>query len=678
LEADLRRVSLRAVRPLYVTAVLLTLLGTGCLEDWGEPPKADWSPASAPARHVAETREPCRERHPERAAWFGDLHVHTALSMDAWIRDTRTTPDAAYRFAKGEPVATGPLGADGRPTVMRRLARPLDFSGVTDHAEYLAEVARCTRSDSDVFDSTRCRLYRGETELPIPGMSRLARRMLGLSGWGRPGGLCGDGHRVCRDTLVSVWGEIRDAAERHYDRSPQCSFTTFVAYEWSYSPGRSKVHRNVVFRNASVPELPFSWIDTPTEEALWTRLRAECNESGSGCEALAIAHNPNLSNGRSFEIFWRGAPLEEQRRLAALRAQMQPLVEMMQIKGESECRNGFPGVAGGPDELCEFEKIRDLAAPETCAEGATGSGAMRGNGCVSRLDYARYALVEGLREKSRIGVNPHRFGLIGSTDGHRGAPGDVAETAPIAAAGAGLWTPELRLGPERSFAGATAAHRNPGGLVGLWAEENTRDALFDAMQRRETFATSGPRIRPRLFAGWELARNLCDSHDLVTRADATGVPMGGVLPPQPSPGERPVFVASALRDPGTREEPGGLLQRIQIVKGWVGDDARFHQRVVDVAGNAANGAGVDLDTCETHGPGAQTLCGTWRDPDFDAAKPAVYYARVVENPSCRWHWRDCLTLAPEARPAACSDATLAKTIQERAWTSPIWYEGAGD
>ena len=654
-------------------AALASLLLCGCLEDWGEPPKVDWSPPSAPASAVSETREACREHYPRRAAWFGDLHVHTALSMDAWVRDTRTTPDAAYRFARGEAVATGPLDPDGEPTVVRQLPRALDFAAVTDHAEYLAEVARCTREDSAVFESTRCRLYRGETQLPIPGMSRLAQRMVGLSGWGRPDALCGDDGRICRDTLVSTWDEIRNAAERHYDRSAACRFTTFVAYEWSYSPGRSKVHRNVVFRNASVPELPFSWIDTPTEEALWTRLRAECNANGSGCEALAIPHNPNLSNGRSFEIPWRDAPADEQRRLAALRAELEPLVEMMQIKGESECRTGLPGVVGGPDELCAFEKIRNLAAPEDCDPGETGSGAMRGNGCVSRLDYARYALIEGLREQTRIGVNPYRFGFIGSTDGHRGTPGDVAETAPIAAAGAGLWTPELRLGPERIFAGATAAHRNPGGLVGVWAEENTRDALFDAMQRRETFATSGPRIRPRFFAGWNLPETLCDSEDPVARADTAGVPMGGVLPPAPAPGAAPVFAATAERDP----ETGGLLQRIQIVKGWAGEDGQFHERVLTVAGDANNGADVDLATCATRGPGAHALCGTWRDPDFDPAQPAVYYARVVENPSCRWHWHDCLALPPAERPAACTDPTLPKTIQERAWTSPIWYPGPG-
>jgi hypothetical protein len=341
---------------------------------------------------------------------------------------------------------------------------------------------------------------------------------------------------------------------------------------------------------------------------------------------------------------------------------------MMQIKGESECRAGLVGVTGDVDENCGFEKIRALSQPEDCGD-ATGSGAMRGNGCVSRFDYARTALIEGLRDQARLGVNPLRLGFIGSTDGHRGAPGDVSERAPIAAAGAGLWTPQARLGPERIFAGATAAHRNPGGLAGIWAEENTRESLFDAMRRRETFATSGPRIRPRFFGGSDIASDACERTDPVAHADGAGVPMGGDLS-----GEAvPRFLVSATADPGTADEPGGLLQRIQIVKGWVGADGQLHQRIVDVAGNANNGASVDLDSCEPRGPGARELCGTWRDPEFDPATSAVYYARVLENPSCRWHWRDCLALPAGERPQACSDPSLAPSIQERAWTSPIWY-----
>jgi hypothetical protein len=298
---------------------------------------------------------------------------------------------------------------------------------------------------------------------------------------------------------------------------------------------------------------------------------------------------------------------------------------------------------------------------------------MRGNGCVSRFDYARTAVIEGLRDEARLGVNPLRLGFIGSTDGHRGAPGDVSERAAIAAAGAGMWTPEQRLGAQRDFAGATAAHRNPGGLAGIWAEENTRESLFDAMRRRETFATSGPRIRPRFFGGWEIGDDACERADPIAHADTAGVPMGGQLPAAPTATAAPRFVVSAAADPGSAAEPGGLLQRIQIVKGWVGDDGLLHQRIVDVAGDGANAADVDLGTCEPRGTGAVSLCGIWQDPDFDPDTPALYYARVLENPSCRWHWRDCLSLPEGARPSACSDPTLPRSIQERAWTSPIWF-----
>lgn len=657
-------------------SLLLPLLLIGCIEEWGEPPKVDWQPPSAAARADPDEREPCLERSPHRRAFFGDLHVHTALSMDAWVRDTRTTPDEAYRFARGESMATGPLDEQGQPTLERRLARPLDFAAVTDHAEYLAEVARCTRPESEVYDHWRCRTFRGEGRFSIPGLSRLANRMVGLSGLGRPDALCDEGAPLCRAQLADVWQEIRDAAEAHYDRSAACRFTTFVAYEWSYSPRRSKVHRNVVFRSASVPELPFSWIDTPDEEKLWARLERECNTRGVGCEALAIPHNPNLSNGRSFTLPGAELPAEERRRHAELRARMEPLVEMMQIKGESECRNGFAQVAGDVDEWCDFEKIRTAAEPDDCDADETGGGAMRGNGCVSHRDYARYAVIDGLRLERELGVNPLRMGFIGSTDGHRGAPGDVSERAPIAAAGAGLWTPEARLGPERIFAGAPASRRNPGGLVGLWAEENTRDALFDAMQRREAFATSGPRIRPRLHAGWGIAEDACTRPDLEAHADAGGVPMGAVLEAPEGNAASPRFLVSAAADPGTFDEPGGLLERIQIVKGWVGDDGRLHQRVVDVAGPVDTSARVDEESCEPQGSGAQLLCGTWIDPEYEPGEAAVYYARVLENPSCRWHWRDCLALPEDERPAACEDETLRRTIQERAWTSPVWIAPA--
>jgi hypothetical protein len=320
------------------------------------------------------------------------------------------------------------------------------------------------------------------------------------------------------------------------------------------------------------------------------------------------------------------------------------------------------GVVGGPDELCDFEKLRDMPGTplDDCEEG-TGEGAQRGRGCVSRLDYARYALVEGLREAERIGVNPYQVGFIGSTDTHLANPGAVSEKEFIGSSAA---SPRalLTIGDEKN----PGIFRSAGGLAGVWAEENSRDAIFNALARREAFATSGTRIAPRFFAGWELPADLCGHDDLVARAYAGGVPMGGTL------GERPAgttlrFVAEARRDP-----EGASLDRIQIVKAWYGRDGNFHQAVHDVA-RAKQSASVDPETCAPSGSGADLLCATWTDPDFDVARAAVYYARVVESPSCRWSTWTCLSLPSDQRPDGCTDPRVPRTLQERAWTSPIWY-----
>ena len=477
----------------------------------------------------------------------------------------------------------------------------------------------------------------------------------------------------CRPVAAAVWQETQEAAEEWYDRSSDCRFTTFPAWEYSASPGQSKVHRNVIFRNEIVPELPISWIDQPLAEGLWRELRARCLDTDTGCDVLAIPHNMNLSNGRAFDLWYRDRPIAAQEEAARLRARIEPIAEMMQMKGESECRNDLWGVAGGADELCDFEKIRTLTNPDDC-EGEIGKGAMRGKGCQSRVDFVRYAVIEGLREGTRLGVNPFQIGFIGSTDTHNANPGAVQEGNYQGSRGAEVATPEQRLAysTEKSPM-KNEILRNPGGLAGIWAEENSREVLFDAMRRRETFATSGPRIQPRFFAGWDLPNDLCDRADFVEAGYAHGVPMGGELAPRPDGAGTPTFLLSAARDPGDENFPGGLLQRMQIIKGWVGDDGLFHQSVHDVAGTYPNGAGVDLDTCEVSGPGYHNLCGQWRDPDFDPDRPAVYYARIVENPSCRWSWRQCLTLPENERPSGCSLAALDKVIQERAWTSPIWF-----
>lgn len=663
-------------RRLLCAFALLAASSCGLIPE--NPGSDEWTPPGGPATaRPLLPREECADHDPLRQPFFGDLHVHTGYSMDARIRETLLTPDDAYRFALGEPVKLAPLDDEGDGTRSVRIDRPLDFAAVTDHAEWMGEVAVCSDPSNAAYDTSSCRIFRGEEESWLAwlfGVNGSHQRIVGVVGiGGRNGEVCGDDAKACRKATKSVWDATQEAAERYYDRSSRCEFTTFPGWEYSRSPGRSKIHRNVLFRNEIVPELPISWMDTPNETELWKRLKERCLDLDVGCDVLAIPHNPNLSNGNMFNVWYRELPPEQQREHAELRASLEPIVEMMQVKGESECANGLWGVQGR-DELCDFEKIRGVgsAAPEDC-HGGTGEGALAGRGCRSRLDYVRYALLEGLREEKRIGVNPYKLGFIGSTDTHNATPGAVSESSYEGAGGYEDMTPTLRLHAD---AGGGQSRkeitRNPGGLAGLWAEENSRDSLFDAMRRRETFATSGPRIAPRFFGGWDLPVDICDREDFVTLGYTLGVPMGSDLPEHVK-ADSPTFAVMATRDPGTEESRGGRLQRIQIVKGWVGPHGHFRQAVYEVAGTADNGASVDLQTCETSGPGYASLCGVWRDPEFDPDQAAVYYARVIENPSCRWSWRQCLEFTPEDRPDGCQDPTIPQVIHERAWTSPIWF-----
>ena len=644
------------------TAALLTL---ACGLDPGKEP---WQPESEPARAAAPApREPCAERVPTKRALFGDLHVHTGFSMDAWVQGTIVTPDDAYRFARGEAIGLPPYGEDGEPARRVRIERPLDFVAVTDHAEWLGELRLCQDPESAAYDTSSCRIFRGEQEsrlakaLGIGGFRAKLVGVISLSGRNRE--VCGEGSKDCRAATKTAWQLNHAATERWYDRTSACTFTTLHGYEYSKSPSFTKIHRNVIFRNEIVPELPISWIDTPEEPDFWAKLRAQCVDTDSGCDAIAIPHNPNLSNGQLFAIWYRDLPVEEQRAQAALRAGLEPIVEMVQYKGESECRNGMYGVVGGPDELCNFEKIRDLPGVphEDCEEG-TGSGAQRAQGCVSRLDYVRYALIEGLREQERIGVNPYTFGFIGSTDTHLGNPGQTGEREFV---GKFAETPakQLTIGEKRR----PSAFVSAGGLAGVWAEENTREAVFDALASREAFATSGTRIEPRLFAGWDLPEGLCESGELVATGYAQGVPMGGTLPAPPAGAAAPRFAVHAQRDPLSAP-----LERLQIVKAWAGEDGTFHEAVHDVA-RASGDASVDPATCALGGGGAETLCAVWSDPTFDPARPAVYYARIVENPSCRWSTWQCLAIPEADWPDGCTDPRVPKTIRERAWTSPVWF-----
>ncbi len=650
---------LRAGLAALALAAACDQIGAGH-EPWQRPPGA--------ARGQVAEREPCSHRDPGRQAWFGDLHVHTSLSFDASVWGTRLGPDDAYRFARGEPVEVAPES-------FARIDRPLDFAAVTDHAEWMGEVRQCTTPGSTSYESDGCQVFRGQRRsllARVLGLQGMAARMPGIVGlFGRLPEVCGPEGEGCRASLADAWGETRAAAERHYDRSSACRFTTFHAWEYSASPERSKVHRNVILRSEVVPEIPISWIDTPTAPELWRKLDALCNDQ-PGCEALAIPHNPNRSNGKVFELAYLALPEEDQADAAALRARLEPVVEVTQIKGDSECR--VQGGFGAPDELCAFEKMREMpgVAYDDCGEG-TGTGGAQGRGCLSRRDMVRPALVEGLREQQRLGTNPLAFGLIGSTDTHTATPGAVSERTYPGSQGPESATSAQRLALDPEDPVSSPVWRSPGGLAGIWAEENSREALFDALRRREVFATSGPRIRPRLVAGFGLPRDLCTGGDFSRGEAAGGVPMGGDMPAH-TPGTGALRIAvAALRDPGTVDAPGGLLQRIQVIKGWVGADGTLHERVVDVAGGP-NDADVDPATCAPRGPGAEHLCAVWEDEQFDPAEPAVYYARVLENPSCRWTTWECLALPPGERPPACGDPRIPVTLQERAWTSPVWYQ----
>ncbi|MGI9286616.1 MAG: DUF3604 domain-containing protein, partial [Pseudomonadales bacterium] len=613
---------------------------------------------------------PCADNSSLRNAYFGDLHVHTTYSWDGAGRGMSTTPDQAYRFARGEAVGIPPYDSEGNGLRTVQLERPLDFAAVTDHAESIGEVNLCISPGSERFDSEACRAFRGEDKYgPLP---KTMSPMMAIMSNTRADGMCGTDGALCRNATLAAWQIMQQAAEGWYDRSSECSFTTFHGYEYTWAPWANRVHRNVIFRNEVIPELPVSTVDETEPDGLWRRLKELCLDTDGDCDVLAIPHNPNHASGRMFPLSDSSDPIEARRARAQLATDMEPLVEMIQIKGESECRNELWGVTGAPDEFCDLEKWDPLEEVKDC-EGGVGIGKSLGRGCVSRNDYARYAIAAGLAEERKLGVNPYRLGFIGSTDTHNGIPGDVEEWNWEGSTGLSDAEPEKRL--------KTRIQRNPGGLVGVWAEENSRDALFDAMRRREVFATSGPRMTVRFFAGWgdfsaddEHGTPWCDRSDALQAAYNSGVPMGSDLL---GPSEAaPFFAINARRDPGTAVHPGGLLERIQVIKVMVKEDGNYHQEIFDVAGGPT-GATVNVNTCALRGPGADNLCTVWRDPDFNTLQSAAYYVRVIENPSCRWTTWTCLSLPEGKKPALCSNSSEAKATQERAWSSPIWYSPGG-
>jgi hypothetical protein len=636
----------------------------------------------------------CADFDPLRQPFWGDTHIHTNLSLDANLEGTRTSMEDAYAFARGNPIGLQPYEENGDPSRIAQIDRPLDFVMLSDHAEFFGAIRACIDDTYPIFDDPSCEEYRAALAFDADPdeVGALFLQLNALIGAGPDAvaypAVCGTDGEICVGAGQDVWAEVVAAAEAAYDRTDSCEFTSFAGYEWSASPFARNWHRNVMFKDENVPELPYSYFDESYPEDLWARLQTECIDAGTGCDVLTIPHNTNLSQGIFFENMMKnGEPFTPE--YAATRNAFEPVIELYQHKGSSECLPGEPSA----DELCGFEIL-----PYT----NLGSANLDQITPPDPRGFLRYAYGEGMKLEESLGTNPFEHGITAATDTHISAPGFVAEDDFKGHGGAGQ--PNRFLPPPEGF--PDLEYFSGGGLTAVWAEENSREAIFAAMRRKETFGTSGPRIVVRFFGGYEYQNDLCDSGDLAAEGDAGGVPMGAALGPAPG-GSAPRFVVSARQDP-----TGAPLQRIQIVKGWLEGDAQ-QVTVYDVAGNANNGATVDLATCEPSGAGAADLCSVWEDPDFDPAERAYYYARVIENPTCRWSSHQCVEAGydcenptreidldccdpaaglnvafceavdcsdPDSLPPAearCCVPRVEPMIQERAWTSPIWYRPPG-
>ena len=650
----------------------------------------------------------CADFDPLKQVYWGDTHIHTDLSFDANMQGTRTTQDDAYAFARGEAIPLQPYDEDGAPTRMAQIDRPLDFVMLSDHAEFLGTLKVCNEPSSPGYAATQCEEYRAAQEFDADPQEVTFTfvEINGLTAFPQDNAhypeLCGPGAEFCLNAGMDVWANIVDRAEGAYDRSDSCQFTTFPGYEWSGGPMAKNLHRNVMFKNANVTELPYNYFDEPYAQGLWARLEEECLDAETGCDVLTIPHNTNLSEGIYFEDeMANGEPFSQS--YVEQRNKMEPVIEIYQHKGASEC---LPGETSS-DELCGFEVIPFSNLATTNQDRIT---------LPNPKGFLRHAYGEGMKFQQTLGTNPFEYGITAATDTHISAPGFTSEDDYKGHGGAGQ--PNRFLPPPQGF--PDIEYLSPGGLTGVWAEENARDAIFSAFRNKETFGTSGPRMVVRMFGGWDYPSTICNGEDLAGQGYAGGVPMGGTLATQAGNGG-PRFVVSAKQDP-----LGAPLQRIQIVKGWLeGDD--YQVEIYDVAGNPDNGASVNLDDCVPEGAGASDLCEVWQDPDFDPAQRAYYYARVIENPTCRWtthqctaadydcnewDYDECRALAsaeiplsnytcdccdpaaglnvdwcesvdctdPEnlpAKEARCCVPRVQPVIQERAWTSPIWYRPPG-
>lgn len=612
-----------ALKPTLLNLGLISLLFAGA------------SPDSVQAADPATTQNRAATDALPQKAWFGELHVHTMNSPDAFMLNVRTSPDDAYRFAQGEAI-------DHVSGVKIQLRQPLDFVAITDHSEYMGILPRLFDPESDLAALPIAE--RLTTDDPEARQHALLDVLMSM-GDNRP-----LEELVDPELRHAIWRDYVRLAEQHYRPD---EFTTLIGYEWTSSGGMEEInlHRNVIFRSDQVPGQPFSSFDSPEPRKLWEWLDKQRDQ---GIEAMAISHNSNLSNGLMFpaEKAFGGETIDAE--YAELRQRNEPLVEISQIKGTSETHP----LLSPNDEWAGFEILGDLLGGRGTIGEPTGS-------------YARDAWLTGLQLEETEGFNPYRFGVIAASDGHNSSS-QMEEDNYHGKIGTADGTPASRR--EGSFINKQHVKYSASGLAGAWAPRNTREDIYDALARREVFGTSGTRISVRLFAGAGWPDDLLERHDWVEQAYADGVPMGGELEGGDVGEAGPELLIWASKDPAS-----AWLQRLQVVKGWV-EDGETREQVFDVACADGlspdpethrcpdNGAGVDLETCDyDRHRGDGQLAARWRDPGFNAGQRAFYYVRVLENPTCRWSTWDSLRTGlplPEDVPP---------TLQERAWSSPIWY-----
>ena len=619
------------------TTGLLVVLGMlSALPAFGQRPEGEYSP------HVFR-------RTPTEVFW-GDTHVHSSFSMDAnSIGNTRLGPDAAYRFAKGERV-------EASSGMQAQLLRPLDFLVVSDHSEYMGLLPALRAGDPRILaDPTGQALHAKLVGAQEAGMSVIGQLIDSLM---KNAPIIDN-----REFKQSIWQEITRLADTANEPG---RFTALIGFEWTSMPGGDNLHRVVVYGDdgeKASRRVPVSAFDGERPEDLWRFM--ESYEADLDGRILAIPHNANLSNGRMFAIETsEGERFDAQ--YARRRARLEPLVEVTQIKGDGETHP----LLSPDDEFADFETW-DAGNLHVLNTVPKGEGQIE-------FEYARSALRLGLAEAGRLGVNPFQFGMIGSSDAH---------TALAAVAEDDYWGKAATLEPGPRSRNSTILPADEGsailfgtwdfvasGYAAVWATENTREALFEAMRRREVYATTGSRITVRFFGGWDYEEGDAFAHDLADRGYAGGVPMGSDLPSR-SDGETrgPNFIVSALKDPD-----GAHLDRIQVVKGWRDVKGETHEKVYDVALSAdrrsllgrTRPVGSTVDVAQGsfgNSIGEASLAAVWRDPEFDPAQHAFYYARVLEIPTPRWNVYDRIRLnaqVPEDVP---------ETIQDRAYTSPIWY-----